>query len=229
MRIVVITGGIATGKSTADKTFRELGVPIIDCDEIVHEHQEPNGPAYKLIHEHFGDKVIAKDGTLDRKALSAIVFQNEQERRYLNHITHPLVYKTLLYRTFKLWITGASVVILDIPLFFEGKIPSWIFNDIITVSCSPEKQIERLMQRNNMTQEEAEKRIKPFMPLSKKCEMSTIVINNDGSEKELIDQVKTIVNNWKTKSPPLYKYPHPLLLLAVLLLFFALIFKLHHK
>ena len=226
MRLVALTGGIATGKTTTGNILREFKIPIIDSDQIAHEVELPTGEAYPKIVAHFGDKILSPDGSIDRKALGAIVFKQESERQVLNRIVHPIVFKTLFLRAFKLWLSGESIIILDIPLFFEGRLPRFLFNDIVTVQCTTEVERQRLCARNNISTEEADRRMKHLVPMEKKISLSTIVIDNNGTEEELRSQVEEVVKKWKNQRMSFLKYPSPFLLLGYLILIIALILKL---
>ena len=119
MRLVVLTGGIATGKTTVGNILKENHIPILDSDKIAHEVELPTGAAYPKIVEHFGKKILSPDGTINRKALGAIVFTQEKERRILNGIVHPLVIKTLFLRGIKLWFSGEPIIILIFHYFLK--------------------------------------------------------------------------------------------------------------
>jgi len=214
MKLIVLTGGISTGKSTVAKLLSQrYSIPVIDSDSIAHEIQQPGQKAYKQIIEHFGKTVVNDDGSINRKALGAIIFSNPAERRALNKITHPKVLFQLFKRSFICWIKGESIVVLDIPLFFEGSLPKWIFHEIITVSCDEQAQKERLIKRNTLSEDDATKRILSQLPLRLKRQKSTIVIDNNGSLQDLENNCESIVRNWKKKYNHIW-YPHPLLVIA---------------
>ena len=230
MKLIVLTGGIACGKSTAAKIFSEdYHIPIVDSDLIVHELQKPGKPFYNKIIENFGTDVLKEDKTLDRKKLGSIVFNDASKRRVLNSITHSLVFRELIFSTIKLWISRHPIVIVDIPLFFEAKMPKSIFDDIINVYSNPEIQLQRLMNRNQFTLEEATSRIKSQIPGEKKCQMATIVINNDGTEEELREQIRKIVDKWNASSKLFSKYPDPLLVLIIVVVLVLFIIFLRYK
>lgn len=216
MRLVALTGGISCGKTTVADYFREkYGITVVDADRITHEVQQPGTPVFKKLVETFGREIVQEDGTLDRKKLGEIVFNNETERRKLNRIVHPAVMKQIMMNIAKGWITRKSIVIADIPLFFEIRTPQKWFNDIITVAVSEEVQLGRLMQRNQLTEDAARSRIKAQMPLEKKCEMSTIVLNNNGSVDDLKKEIDEIVAKWERESVKTY-FPDPLKIVMAL-------------
>ena len=221
MRLVVLTGGIACGKTTVAKLFKEQhNIPILDSDEIAHQIQVPGGAAYQPIISYFGEGILNEDKTINRKALGDIIFKDKEKRRTLNKLTHPLVLRTLFLNTFKLWFKREPVVILDIPLFFEIKMPKFLFNDIITVAANSELQLHRLMLRNTLTAEEAKHRIDAQMPVETKCKNSTIVIHNDSDMEDLKKTVDNIVKKWNSSNKFLTLYQDPY---VIFLVFFVLI------
>ena len=223
MKLVVLTGGIACGKTTvANILKKKYNIPIVDSDKITYQLQEPGGEAYVPIVKYFGESILNEDKTLNRKQLGNIIFQNREKRLVLNKIVHPLVLKTLFKNTVKHWIEREPIVILDIPLFFEIKMPKFLFNDIITVSTNKELQLQRLMKRNTLTEEEAKNRINSQMPLEIKCKNSTIVINNETNIEDLENQIDSIVKNWKRSNPILTLYQDPMIVLIVFLVFIFL-------
>lgn len=213
MRLVALTGGISCGKTTVSDYLREkYGIMIVDADKISYEVQKPGTPVFKKIVATFGQQIVQEDGTLDRKKLGEVVFNNEAERRKLNRIVHPEVMKQIMLNIFKGWITRKSIVIADIPLFFEIRTPTKYFSDIITVTVDENVQLSRLIQRNKLTEEEARSRIKAQMPLEKKCEMSTTVLKNNGSVDELYHEIDNMVAKWQHEAPKTY-FPDPLKIL----------------
>ncbi|XP_060064620.1 dephospho-CoA kinase domain-containing protein-like [Ylistrum balloti] len=191
MFLVGLTGGIASGKSTVSKLLSELGCNVIDADKLAREVVAPGAPAWKKIRQHFGDKVLLENGELNREKLGEIIFADPQERRILNSLTHPEIHKIMLWRIFKLFIRGHCFAILDIPLLYEtGKILPYMTYTIV-VNCSKDQQLERLMERNKLTEEEARGRMEAQMPLAQKVKAATYVIDNSGSlistEKQVRD------------------------------------------
>ena len=120
--VVGLTGGIATGKSTVSNLLRARGVPLIDADLIARQVVEPGTPAIAKIQAYFGDGVIQPDGTLDRKKLGMIIFNDEEKRRKLNGIVHPAVRSAMLWEVLGYWIRGNKYCVLDVPLLIEGSL-----------------------------------------------------------------------------------------------------------
>ena len=227
MRLVALTGGIASGKSTVANYLATVHhVTIIDSDKIAYELQKPGTQVFQRLVSTFGSQIVSPDGTLNRKRLGEIVFKNPDERRKLNSIVHPHVYRQIFVQCFRAWITRQKIVVLDIPLFFEiGKIPRKYFHDIVTVYVTSSVQLQRLMDRNQLTEDEARSRINAQIPLEKKREMSTVVIDNTGTADDSKRQVDALVAKWEKSIPLVPFFPDPLLVLAVILLLLGLMIK----
>ncbi|EDW85194.1 uncharacterized protein Dwil_GK14519 [Drosophila willistoni] len=194
MFILAITGGIATGKSTVSKVFERNGVPVIDADKIAREIVEPGQPCWHKIRAVFGDEVLLPSKELNRAALGKMIFADKELRGKLNKITHPVIHRTIFWRVCKLLITGQPWIVLDLPLLFETGILFDFIHKIVTVSCDSEKQLQRLIARNELTESEARHRVDSQMPLEKKCEKSHFVIDNNGSVKDTEESALRIFN-----------------------------------
>ncbi|MBZ3762838.1 dephospho-CoA kinase [Bacillus cereus] len=193
--VIGLTGGIASGKSTVSEMFRELSIPVIDADVIAREVVEQGKPAYNKIVEVFGAEVLQQDGELDRPRLGSIVFYNEEKRLQLNKIVHPAV-REEMNRKKEMYIKeGMQAVVLDIPLLFESKLTSLV-DRILVVAVKPHTQFERLMKRNNFSEEEATARIQSQMPLEEKVKNADEVINNDGTIMGTKTQLQVILKKW---------------------------------
>jgi len=186
IKIIGLTGGIASGKSTVSQKLAELGAIIVDGDKIAHEVMQPDLPAYAEIVEHFGNEILNPDRTIDRNRLGAIVFSDPVQMRALNRIVRPWIYKAIdkEIETRRLAHPNA-VLVLDIPLLFEAGLDK-ICDQIWVVWVDRETQISRLMARNSITQEEAIQRIESQMPLDEKARRADIVIDNNGSMEDTL-------------------------------------------
>ncbi|WP_303984470.1 dephospho-CoA kinase [Niallia circulans] len=193
--IVGLTGGIASGKSTISSYYQSLNIPIIDADIESRLAVEKGEPAYLKIAAHFGKGVLHSDGTLNRQKLGEIIFSNEEERRVLNSIVHPDVRRRMDEKQKKAVEAGEKVVILDIPLLFENKLNHTVDRTIL-VYVDQDTQITRLMKRNDLSYEQALKRINAQMPLQEKLALADEVINNNGSMEESIQQANRIFKKW---------------------------------
>jgi dephospho-CoA kinase len=178
---VGLTGGIASGKSTVAKMFVKNGAHLIDFDGLAHEVQEPGKPAWKEVVNHFGEGIIQPDKKIDRVKLGNIVFADKEKLIELNNIVHPMVYQEWRSHLEKICKKEKHAIVLsDIPLLFEGNMQQ-LFDLTILVLVAPEEQISRLIMRNGVIKEEAEKRLKSQMPIGEKIALADIVIDNEGS------------------------------------------------
>lgn len=188
-RIVGLTGGIATGKSTVSALWRASGATIIDADAIARDVVRPGRPAYLLIRRHFGPRVINADGTLNRPALGNIVFSDAKQRAALNRRIHPFIICSMFTKLFVATvICWRRVVVLDAPLLFESGTLVPICSRIVVVTASRDTQIARILTRDadkGLTEADAENRINAQMPLEQKAAKAHFVIDNSGSREEL--------------------------------------------
>ncbi|EDW14884.1 dephospho-CoA kinase [Drosophila mojavensis] len=222
MFIVAVTGGIATGKSTVTKVFERQGIPVIDADKIAREIVEPGQPCWQKIRATFGDEVLLPSKELNRAVLGRMIFENKELRGKLNQITHPVIHRTIFWRVFKLFMSGHAWIVLDLPLLFETGILMDFIHKIVTVSCDSEKQLQRLLARNELSETEAVNRIESQMPLEKKCEKSHFVVDNNGSilaTEEAAMRIYTMMQESKQ-----HWYNRFSLLGAILIIVFTIVF-----
>ncbi|XP_012674534.1 dephospho-CoA kinase domain-containing protein [Clupea harengus] len=189
MFLVGLTGGIASGKSAVSCILRELGCPIIDADVVARQVVEPHSRAYVLIVKHFGASVLQENGEIDRKKLGQLIFASEDKRRLLNSITHPEIHKAMLKQILLYFLKGYRYVVLDVPLLFETRKLTRFLNHTVVVYCDPATQLSRLMQRDGLTQEQAEQRVATQMPLNEKRGLASHVIENSGGREDTHRQV----------------------------------------
>jgi len=178
---VAITGGIACGKSLFSHFLTELGMDILDADDVTHELEAPGGAAVPAIRHFFGSGVMDAAGGVDRRALAEIVFNDSDARKRLNEIVHPLVQQAI-----RRWLEspGRRLKAVVIPLLFEvGWNSEW--DMIICVRAQETVQVQRLMRDRGFSQEEARRRIAAQMPVAEKADRSQIVVDNDADAKAL--------------------------------------------
>lgn len=190
--MVGLTGGIATGKSTVCGMFRELGLPIVDADALVHALLEPGGRAVAAVETAFGSAVLNDEGGVDRARLAQIVFADETARKQLEQIVHPLVVDESQRRLRELAASSAhEIVLYDAALLIEtNRHPQ--FHRLIVVTTTPEVQLERLMERNRLSADEAGARVRAQLPLARKVALADYVIDNSGHWQETRRQVSEI-------------------------------------
>lgn len=186
--IIGLTGGIATGKSQSSKIFKKLGCYIIDADKLSRELTTKDGKCLKSIVDVFGTDILKDNGTLDRKKLGKIVFSDKQAKMELEHIIHPHIIR----KTNEIIAKKFSFVdiIVDAPLLFEVGLDR-ICDKIIVVYAKHSIQIKRFMKRDNISEQEAEKRIALQMPIEDKMRMADITIDNSGTLTELNRNIKS--------------------------------------
>ncbi|MEZ2459171.1 dephospho-CoA kinase [Salinicoccus roseus] len=190
--VIGLTGGIASGKSTASDYIRSKGYPVLDADTYAKKATAKGGPAYQGIIDHFGAGLLQDDGEIDRRKLGAIVFNDTSEREVLNKLVHPEVRRMM--DEDKERLAESDHVFLDIPLLFENGLDRQC-DLTLTVYVDQETQIERLMERNGFSHSEALSRVNSQMPLSEKRDRSDEVLDNSGSKNELYAQIEDFLAN----------------------------------
>lgn len=179
MVVLGLTGGIACGKSTISLMLKELGAVIIDGDVLSRELTAEKGPALPDIRTAFGDGVFHPDGTLDRRALGAVVFSDDQARATLDAIMQPLLLTMILRAIENARQSGASVCVLDMPLLYEKDLDR-LCDRVWCAYIPQETQLERLMQRDGFTREEAEARLRSQLPAAEKAARADVIIDTSG-------------------------------------------------
>ncbi|KYC72601.1 dephospho-CoA kinase [Bacillus coagulans] len=195
-KIIGLTGGIASGKSTVSKMLKAKGFTIVDADIAARKVVEPGEPAYEQIIEAFGKGILLEDLTIDRKKLGALIFADEALRMKLNSIVHPAVRAWMTREKDRAIENGEKTVFLDIPLLFESRL-TYMVERTILVYVDEETQLKRLMARNGLSEKEAQMRIRAQMPLSEKKALADAVIDNNGSPEETKQQLEKIVSDWQ--------------------------------
>lgn len=197
IRKIALTGGIATGKSYVAGRFREAGVPIVDADLLAREVVLPGTPALNAIRKRFGPDAVRRDGTMDRIRVAQIVFKDKRARLDLEAIIHPAVVKAI-NDFFNALPKRTPFAIADIPLVYETNREK-DFDAVIVVACPRDMQLQRLMERNKLSKEDAEKRIAAQLPIDQKVSKATHVINNAGTFEETDAQVDALIQKLTAK------------------------------
>jgi dephospho-CoA kinase len=192
VKLVGLTGGIASGKSTVAAILRRLGAVIINADELSREVVQPEQDAWKEIVTTFGSDILQEDKTLDRRKLRKIVFDNPEARKKLEAIIHPRVRSLAEKKISALAATGSSIIVYEVPLLFESQIHLWL-RPVILVACDVGTQKKRLLERDHLTEPEAQQHLDAQMSLEDKRKLADYVIENNGNLEELELQVGAVL------------------------------------
>ncbi|TML88770.1 MAG: dephospho-CoA kinase [Actinobacteria bacterium] len=185
MLVVGLTGGIGSGKSTVSRLLSARGAVIVDADVVARRVVEPGGPAYQGVVDRFGPGILAADGTIDRRALAAIVFADPEARADLEAITHPAV-GVLINEQLAAEAGTDHVVVLDVPLLVESGRTG---TPVIVVDCPPETAIRRLVEQRAMDEADARRRVAAQVSREERLAHADLVIDNSGSPEALEHQV----------------------------------------
>ncbi|GAX44625.1 hypothetical protein NIES4075_56440 [Tolypothrix sp. NIES-4075] len=189
-RIIGLTGGIATGKSTvANYLATAYNLPIFDADIYARDAVSINSPILQAIAQRYGEEILLADNSLNRLKLGEIIFNNQAERTWVENLIHPYVRDRFIVETQVI----ASLLVFVVPLLFEAQMTDLV-TEIWVVSCSEQQQLARLMQRNNLTLEQAQVRIHSQMPITEKAARADIVLDNNFTKDALLKQVDFALN-----------------------------------
>lgn len=198
-----LTGGIASGKSTVSAILVEQGALLIDADQVAREVVLPGSPALAAIVERFGPDILLPDGSLHRKRLGEIIFKDEQERKALEGITHPAIRKRINDLALEYQQTQPDkLIIVDIPLLYESGMQS-MFDGVIVVYVPRDVQIKRLMQRDDLSEDQAVQRLNAQMDIEDKRSRADYVIYNDGVLEQTQQQVLDLINRLQNEKESL--------------------------
>ena len=187
-RIIGITGGIASGKSTVTEFLRRQGYQVIDADQVVHELQEPGERLYQALLSAFGPAILQEDGRLDRAKLGAMIFGDPELLAQSSQIQNQIIREELAGRQ-DLLAETEDIFFMDLPLLFELGYETW-FDQVWLVDVTEETQLSRLMTRNALSQEEAEKRIATQLSLQEKRNRADVLIDNNGPLEHTQEQLR---------------------------------------
>ena len=186
-RIIGLTGGIASGKSTVTSYLKEKGYPVIDADRVVHGLQAPGGELYQALVEHFGRDILLDTGDLNRPALAQRIFSSQKEIAWSNQVQGEMIRKALARERDRLAKTEA-LLFMDIPLLIEQGYLDW-FDQVWLVYVTEETQLQRLMERNALREVHARGRLAAQMPLDEKKAFVNLVIDNNSKRDRLYQQI----------------------------------------
>ena len=195
-KIIGITGGIASGKSTVTEFLRQKGFQVVDADALVHQLQKNGGRLYQIIVEHFGEKVLLENDELNRPLLASLIFSNPEEREWSKQTQGQIIREELWDLRGKLAQTE-DVFFMDIPLLFEQDYASW-FDETWLVYVSRDTQLDRLMKRDYLTIEDAQARLASQWPLEEKKRLASHILDNNGSREQMLSQVTSLLQGGDT-------------------------------
>ena len=190
-KIIGITGGIASGKSTVTNFLRQRGFQVVDADALVHQLQKPGGRLFKALVQHFGQEIILENGELNRPLLASLIFSNTEEREWSKRTQGEIIREELASLRDNL-AQQESIFFMDIPLLFEQDYSSW-FDETWLVYVDRDVQLKRLMKRDQLSKELAEARLSAQWPLEEKKGLASQVIDNNGSQDQLLAQVNSLL------------------------------------
>ena len=190
-KIIGITGGIASGKSTVTNFLRQKGFQVVDADALVHQLQKPGGRLYQVLVQHFGQDIVSENGELNRPLLASLIFSNTEEREWSKQIQGEIIREELATLRDQLAQTE-SIFFMDIPLLFEQDYSAW-FDETWLVYVEPDVQMERLMKRDQLSKDLAISRLLAQWSLEEKKGLASQVIDNNGNQDLLLTQVSILL------------------------------------
>ena len=194
-KIIGITGGIASGKSTVTNFLRQKGFQVVDADAHVHQLQKPGGRLFQILVEHFGEKVLLENGELNRPLLASLIFSNPEEQEWSKRTQGEIIREELAALRNQFAQTE-TLFFMDIPLLFEQNYASW-FDETWLVYVNRDVQLERLMKRDQIPKEAAESRLNSQWPLERKISLASHSLDNNGNHEQLIAQVVQLLEEMR--------------------------------
>ncbi len=192
-KIIGITGGIASGKSTVVEEIRQAGYRVIDADAVVHDLQAKGGQLYQALLDWLGPEILTADGQLNRPKLSQLIFSSPEHQVKSAQLQNDIIRQALAQERDRL-AQSEDIFFMDIPLLVELDYLDW-FDAIWLVYVDEDKQVQRLMERNGFNQAQAQQRIAAQMPLLEKKKYATLILDNNGSLEDLQQQVRQALKN----------------------------------
>jgi len=199
MLVVGLTGGIAAGKSLVASRLEELGIPVIDADQSARRVVEPGAPGLAAVVQAFGRQILDKSGALNRAALGERVFADAQARKQLEAILHPLIALDVMSRLAKLQELGHSLAVVDAALMVEtGSYKNYPL--LLVVHADDALRIERIVERDGLSVEQAQERLQAQAPQAKKMDLADVLINNNGSIEQTMQEVDRVAEQLRSRA-----------------------------
>jgi dephospho-CoA kinase len=214
MRLAVVTGGAATGKSTAVELFRKHRVTVIDASAVLRSVLRAHAAHSEQIAARFPAAVPKPGAPVSARLLEAVLYGDPGERRAFEALVGPAITKFTLVHILRAWLRRAKTVVLDSPLFFESALPPALFHEVIVVGAHVDTQRHRLTAVMGGTADAAERRMRAQIPLEYKAAMADTVLDNNGEIAALEQQVDAVVRRWAARRAPLWRYPDPALVIG---------------
>ena len=186
-KIIGITGGISSGKSTVTNFLRKQGFQVVDADALVHQLQKPGGHLFEALVQHFGQEIILENGELNRPLLASLIFSNPEEREWSKRTQGEIIREELATLRDQLAQTEETFF-MDIPLLFEQDYSAW-FDETWLVYVDRDVQVERLMRRDHLSKDEAESRLAAQWSIENKKDLASHILDNNGNQNQLLSQV----------------------------------------
>lgn len=185
---VALTGGIGSGKTTIANAFASLGVPLVDADVIARLVVEPHSLGLNALHQHFGDRILLPDGSLNRAQLRQIIFEHDEEKAWVNHLLHPLIQQETQRQ---IQLIKAPYFIWVVPLLIENKL-THLASRVLVVDVTPEEQITRTMKRDGVSREQVLNILKAQAQRQERLAVADDIIENHDNSQNMIEKVKQL-------------------------------------
>lgn len=194
--VLGLTGGIATGKSTAAAFFKRKGIPVIDADQVAHQLIKPGESGWQAVKDNFGAEFLQPDQTINRQKLAKLVFANQEQLQKLNRLLHPLINREMAAEVEIFRRLRVKMVVLDVPLLYETG-EDKLCDRVLVISLPKQEEIKRLRKRNRLNQKEAEERLKSQMPLCEKEARADYIVDNTATISKLEEKLITVLREIK--------------------------------